>query len=89
MIPKTLILTNQLGLHARASAKLSDLATRFRSKITVDYKGRALNVKDILNVISLGSPCGTSLTFTFEGEDEIEAAKAIEQLITEKFGEEN
>jgi len=79
--------SNQLGLHARAAMKLSDLATRYQSKIHVLHQGRRLDAKDIMIVMSLGASHGSLLEFHFEGSDELEAFNAIEQLFLDKFGE--
>jgi phosphocarrier protein HPr len=89
MIKKTLTICNKLGLHARASMKLLQLAERHASQITITDRriNRDIDAKDIMNLMALTAPCGTELTFSFSGQDETQAAKAIEELILNKFGE--
>ena len=84
-----LIVSNKLGLHARAAMKLSDLATRYQCEINILHNDRKLDVKDILKVMTLGAAQGTELNFTFNGCDEEEAMAAINQLFAIQFGEEN
>lgn len=87
MISQRLILVNKLGLHARASAKLVSLASRFASAIEIKKGPKVANAKSIMNVMLLGAACGDCLEFSIEGEDEASAFSAIEKLINDKFGE--
>ena len=87
MIQRSISIINQLGLHARASAKLVALASRFVSKITISHGKHKVNGKSIMGVMSLAASKGTVLHLEIEGEDEIEMDKAIEALINAFFGE--
>ncbi len=88
MIEKKLTLKNKLGLHARAAAKLVQTAEQFKSEIKIVKDNVEADGKSILGVLLLAAPIGTELTFIVDGEDENEAMKAIEDLIEDKFGEE-
>ena len=89
MIVTEVKIFNPLGLHARAAAQLVRLAGKFKSKITlIRYDNAVLaDAKSILSVLTLAASRGTKLQLTVEGLDEIEAAKAIEELIENGFGE--
>ncbi len=78
---------NQLGLHARAAAKLVSLAQRFESEIMVERLGRKVDAKSIMGVMMLAASCGTQVTFTLTGPDEQQALTAIEALFSNRFGE--
>lgn len=84
---KDITVQNKLGLHARAAMKLIDLADKFTSHVSLTYNNRTIDGKDIMAVLSLGSPQGTQLTLTVEGGDEEQAFTAIEALFNDKFGE--
>jgi phosphocarrier protein HPr len=88
MLKFNLELINKLGLHARASAKFVATASRFLSKIDVSLGTQTINGKSIMGVMMLGAKCGSHLEFILEGPDEEELKQAIEQLISNKFGEE-
>ncbi|MEK6731044.1 MAG: HPr family phosphocarrier protein [Pseudomonadota bacterium] len=88
MIKKQLTLTNELGLHARASAKLVNITTRYASDIQIAQRDKIINAKNIMDLMLLAASNGTELQFMLEGEDEQEALEAIEGLIMERFGEE-
>lgn len=87
MISKSLILKNRLGLHARASAKLVALASRFVSHIEIIRGTKTANAKSIMNVMLLGAIYKDSLMVSADGSDEAEVVSAIERLIDSKFGE--
>ncbi len=88
MVEKKLVLKNKLGLHARAAAKLVQLAEQFKSDIKIVKDNVEADGKSILGVLLLAAPVGSELIFRVDGEDEQEAISAIEQLIEDKFGEE-
>ena len=88
MIQKQLTISNQLGLHARASMKLNDLANRFESKIHIQTNSSKIDAKDILEIMSLAASVGTTITLTCDGRDESDAMQAICDLINRKFDEE-
>ena len=89
MIERELVITNRLGLHARATAKLVQTVAPFRSSITVAAKGREVNAKSIMGVMLLAAGQGTSVTVRAEGEDEAAAVDAVAALFDRKFDEDS
>lgn len=87
MIQHSITIINQLGLHARASAKLVALASRFVSKITISHGKHKVNGKSIMGVMSLAASKGTVLHLEIDGADENDMDQAIEELISQCFGE--
>jgi phosphocarrier protein HPr len=80
-------INNKLGLHARASAKLTKLAGSFRSEVFLSRNGRRVNAKSIMGVMMLAAGIGTEVEIEVEGEDERQAMDALVALIDDKFGE--
>ncbi|HZQ73137.1 MAG TPA: HPr family phosphocarrier protein [Burkholderiales bacterium] len=80
-------IVNKLGLHARASAKLTQLASGFASEIWLSRSGRRVNAKSIMGVMMLAAGQGTSVLVEAEGPDADAAIAALLQLIRDKFGE--
>ncbi len=80
---------NKLGIHARASSKLVELANQFTSKIIIDKEGRTANAKSIMSVMMLSANWGSTIKITIEGADENLAMTKISELINNKFYEEN
>jgi phosphocarrier protein HPr len=80
-------LVNVLGLHARAAARFVQVASRFRSRITLSKDGRAVDAKSILGVLMLAAALGDRLTLSARGEDAQEAVAALSALILSRFGE--
>jgi phosphocarrier protein len=78
---------NKLGLHARASAKLTQVASGFRCEVWLSRNGRRVNAKSIMGVMMLAAGKGASITVEAEGADAEAALGAIRQLIGDKFGE--
>lgn len=87
MIKKKLKIINKLGLHARASMKLVNLASGFKSQIFILYKNHKANAKSIMNVMVLAATKGSEIEFQIEGADENEALSALEKLIQARFDE--
>ena len=87
MIQATIRISNKLGLHARASAKLSKLAGSFRSEVSMTRNGRRVNAKSIMGVMMLAAGIGSEVEIETEGDDEAEAMRAIVALVDDKFGE--
>jgi phosphocarrier protein len=81
-------IVNKLGLHARASAKLTQMASGFKSEIWLTRNGRRVNAKSIMGVMMLAAGKGASVTIEAEGADAAEAIEAIRTLIADRFGEE-
>ncbi|MFZ1909354.1 MAG: HPr family phosphocarrier protein [Burkholderiales bacterium] len=80
-------IVNKLGLHARASAKLTQLASSFQSEIHLTRNGRRVNAKSIMGVMMLAAGKGSSVRIEADGEDAEVALTAIGTLIADKFGE--
>jgi phosphocarrier protein HPr len=89
MIRQTVRVRNQLGLHARAAARLVRLASRFSSHVTISREGARQHIdsKSILGILMLAAGCGTRLELSVTGDDEAEACAAIARLFCEGFGE--
>jgi phosphotransferase system HPr (HPr) family protein len=86
----TVLVSNRLGLHARAAAQLVKLASSFKSEIKLSRDdGRiSVNAKSILNVLTLAAVNGTTLQITADGEDEVATVEAIAELFARRFDEE-
>jgi phosphocarrier protein len=80
-------IVNKLGLHARAAAKLTQLAAGFQCEIWLSRSGRRVNAKSIMGVMMLAAAKGSKVAIETSGADEEQAMQAIVQLIVEKFGE--
>ena len=78
---------NKLGLHARAAAKLTHLASSFRCEIWISRSGRRVNAKSIMGVMMLAAGQGSTVVLEAVGEDAEAALAAITKLIAERFGE--
>ncbi len=87
MITSTIVIANKLGLHARASAKLTKLVSGFKSEVHMERNGRRVNAKSIMGVMMLAAGLGARIEIEVEGPDENEALAALTQLIADKFGE--
>ena len=87
MIKSTVRINNKLGLHARASAKLTKLAGSFRCDAFLSRNGRRVNAKSIMGVMMLAAGIGTEVEIETDGEDEREAMDALVAMIVDKFGE--
>ena len=81
-------IVNKLGLHARPSAKLTQLASSFKSNVFMARNGRRVNAKSIMGVMMLAAAKGSTITLETDGEDEVAAIDALAGLITSGFGEE-
>jgi phosphocarrier protein HPr len=87
MIKRAATISNKLGLHARASAKLTKLAGSFACDVHMARNGRRINAKSIMGVMMLAAGVGTEVEIETEGADEQAAMDAIVALIDDKFGE--
>ena len=87
MIQQAITISNKLGLHARASAKLTKLAGSFPCEVWVSRGSRRVNAKSIMGVMMLAAGIGTEITLETSGEREQEAMQALSGLINDKFGE--
>ncbi|HRK79313.1 MULTISPECIES: HPr family phosphocarrier protein [unclassified Thiobacillus] len=80
-------IVNKLGLHARPSAKLTQLASSFKSNVFMARNGRRINAKSIMGVMMLAAAKGSTITLETEGDDETDAIEALAELISSGFGE--
>jgi phosphocarrier protein HPr len=87
MIRNSVTISNKLGLHARASAKLTKLAGSFPCEVFLSRSGRRVNAKSIMGVMMLAAGLGTEVEIEVDGERESEAMAALQALIEDKFGE--
>ncbi len=87
MIQTTATISNKLGLHARASAKLTKLAGSFVSEVWMSKGGRRINAKSIMGVMMLAAGLGSEVLIEVDGPDEQAAMDGLLALIQDKFGE--
>ncbi len=87
MIEKEVIIVNKLGLHARAASKLVNCASSFAAEVWLQRGEREINGKSIMGVLTLAAGKGTILLVRTEGTDEAQAMDQIQQLIDDRFGE--
>ncbi|TFV98668.1 HPr family phosphocarrier protein [Oxalobacteraceae bacterium OM1] len=87
MVQQELEIINKLGLHARASAKLTQLAGKFQSEVWIAKNGRKVNAKSIMGVMMLAAGKGSKVMLEAEGPDDKAAVDALTALIQDKFGE--
>ena len=87
MIKKNIEIINKLGLHARASSKLTQTASQFASDIWIEKNGRKVNAKSIMGVMMLAAAQGSNISIEANGDDETAAFAALQTLINDYFGE--
>jgi phosphocarrier protein HPr len=87
MIKASITISNKLGLHARASAKLTKLAGSFQSEVFMTRNDRRVNAKSIMGVMMLAAGIGSVVELEIDGPDEQIALDALTMLINDKFGE--
>lgn len=87
MLQQEVEIINKLGLHARASAKLTQVAGRFKAHVWVSRDGRRVNAKSVMGVMMLAAAMGSTLTVETDGPDESEAMDAVIRLIANRFEE--
>lgn len=87
MIRTTLVISNKLGLHARASAKLTKLASSFRCEVFMTRNSRRVNAKSIMGIMMLAAGMGSEVELETDGADEQQATDALTALVNDKFGE--
>jgi phosphocarrier protein len=80
-------IVNKLGLHARASAKLTQLAGSYQCEVWLSRNGRRVNAKSIMGVMMLAAAQGAKIGIECSGSDEEQAMQALVELISQKFGE--
>ena len=87
MIKTTVTISNKLGLHARASAKFTKLASSFPCQVHMSRGDRRINAKSIMGVMMLAAGIGTQVEIECDGDREQEAMQALVDLVNDKFGE--
>ncbi len=83
MAEKTFTITDETGIHARPATQLVNKAGQYQSDVTLEYKGKSVNLKSIMGVMSLGVPQGAEVTIQAEGSDADEALAGLEELMNE------
>lgn len=87
MAEKTYTITAETGIHARPATQLVNKAGQFESEITLDYKGKSVNLKSIMGVMSLGVGQGAEVTIKAEGPDEEEALSSLDEVMKQGLSE--
>jgi phosphocarrier protein HPr len=87
MLQREVEIVNKLGLHARASAKLTQVAGQYAADVWLSRNGRRVNAKSIMGVMMLAASKGSTIVIETEGVDEAQAMLALEQLVAARFGE--
>ena len=87
MISQSVVVVNQLGMHARAAAKFVHVATRFQAHVRVARDHHVMDGKSIMGILLLAAARGSKITITAEGHDEREAVLALVALVQSGFGE--
>ena len=87
MLQREVEIINKLGLHARASARLTQVAGRFEADVWLSRNGRRVNAKSIMGVMMLAAAKGSTVLVETDGADEADAMDAVTALISERFGE--
>ncbi|ASY30789.1 HPr family phosphocarrier protein [Taylorella equigenitalis] len=82
------VISNKLGLHARAASKLTQLASKFKSEISISKGNQKVNAKSIMGVMLLAAGKGSTIIVDANGDDSEEALVSIKELFDSKFGEE-
>ena len=84
----TMIIENKTGIHARPASVFVQTASKFKAKVQIKAKGKAVDAKSILMIMGMGLVKGTEITICADGPDEAEAVKTLTDLVKSKFGEE-
>ena len=87
VLHQEVLIINKLGLHARASAKLTQLASSFKCDVMMSRNNRRVNAKSIMGVMMLAAAKGMTISIETNGADEAEAMQALLKLINDYFGE--
>ncbi|MCG6966635.1 MAG: HPr family phosphocarrier protein [Chromatiaceae bacterium] len=87
MLSRQITISNKLGLHARAAAKLVGIASGYGADVTLEKNGQRVNGKSIMGVMMLAASKGTMLELCVDGEGEQEVMQALVDLVDNKFGE--
>jgi phosphocarrier protein HPr len=85
---RNLLIKNKLGLHARAAAKMVQIANSFSSDLILRFDGQEVDGKSILSILTLACPVGSNIQLRADGPDADKLLEAVERLVDDKFGEE-
>ena len=88
MTQEIITIENKTGIHARPASIFVQTATKFKSKVQIQAKGKTVDAKSILMIMRMGLVRGTEITIVADGPDEAEAVKVLKDLVASKFGEE-
>lgn len=88
MTEATTTIENKTGIHARPASLFVQTASKFKSKVQIKAKGKTVDAKSILMIMSMGLVKGTEITLVADGPDEADAVKTLKELVDNKFGEE-
>lgn len=88
MYKKSVTVVNKTGLHARPASEFVKLASSFEADIFINSKGRDINAKSVIGVLSAGICANTTITISADGADEVDAVETLVKLIESNFGEE-
>ncbi len=88
MASKTTTIQNKTGIHARPASVFVQTASKFKSKVEIAAKGKKVDAKSILMIMSMGLVKGTEITISADGPDADEAVNTLVKLVDDKFGEE-
>lgn len=88
MTEATTSIENKTGIHARPASVFVQTASKFKSKVQIKAKGKTVDAKSILMIMSMGLVKGTEITICADGPDEADAVAALKKLVDDKFGEE-
>ena len=88
MTEATTTIENKTGIHARPASLFVQTASKFKSKVQIKAKGKIVDAKSILMIMSMGLVKGTEITISADGEDEADAVKTLKDLVDAKFNEE-
>ena len=87
MTSQSVVVVNQLGMHARAAAKFVHLATRYQARVRVAREAREMDGKSIMGILLLAAARGSTITISADGSDETDAVRALVALVEAGFGE--
>jgi phosphocarrier protein len=88
MTEATTTIENKTGIHARPASVFVQTASKFKSKVQIKAKGKTVDAKSILMIMSMGLTKGTEITLVADGPDEADAVATLKKLVDDKFGEE-
>ncbi|MBQ7631068.1 MAG: HPr family phosphocarrier protein [Selenomonadaceae bacterium] len=88
MTEATTTIENKTGIHARPASVFVQTASKFKSKVQIKAKGKTVDAKSILMIMSMGLTKGTEITLSADGPDEADAVATLKKLVDDKFGEE-